>query len=286
MSLVTDVVLPLALAFIMFALGLGLTGADFARVLRDKRDVGVGALCQILLLPAVAFALVMVWPLTPALAFGVMLIAVAPGGPTSNLLTAYARGDVALSITLTAVISLVGVVTIPLVLGLVAGPILGAWTDQDLPLARLGVSVVVLVAVPVGLGMLLRRLAPGVAGRLARPADRVAGALFVLVLAGAIWQGRNDIIPFFAQAGAVTLCLNVIMMALAWMIAGRLASGPRQRIAITLECGLQNGTLALALAGILFGPGPEMIPAATYSLIMFATALGFVAWTRRQPHGA
>ncbi len=281
MGFVVEVVLPLALAFIMFSLGLGLTLADFARVARRPRDFLVGALSQILLLPLVAFALVSLWPLHPELALGVMIIAAAPGGVTSNLLTAFARGDVALSISLTAVTSLLSVVTIPLVVVLAYRRILGEAAAPEISVAGTALSVFLLVAVPVIAGLLLRTLAPGAARRVEPAARRVSAGLFVLVLAGAIYAERGNIVDYFAQAGLVTLALNLAMMALAWGLARAFASGPPQRVAISLECGLQNGTLAIAVAGLLFGGGLAVIPAATYSLIMFATALAFVVVLRR-----
>jgi BASS family bile acid:Na+ symporter len=280
MGIVTDIVLPLALAFIMFALGLGLTFGDFVRVAKRPRDFLVGAVSQIVLLPAVAFALVSIWPLPPELALGVMIIAAAPGGVTSNLLTAFARGDVALSISLTAIISLACVVTIPLVVVFAHAHLIGGET-ADVSVAGTAVSVFVFVTVPVVLGLLTRRFAEPFAMRFEPVARMVSGVLFVIVLAGAIFQERNNIVEYFAQAGLVTLALNVAMMALAWLIATLFASGVRQRIAISIECGLQNGTLAIAVATLLFGGGLTVVPAATYSLIMFATALLFIAVLRR-----
>lgn len=281
MGVVTDIVLPLALAFIMFALGLGLTLDDFARVARRPRDFVVGAISQIVLLPLVAFALVSVWSLPPELALGVMIIAAAPGGVTSNILTAFGRGDVALSISLTAVTSLLCVITIPLIVVFAHGWLIGGDTG-NVSIARTAIGVFVIVAVPVLLGLAVRRFFPGFASAFEPHARRISTVLFVLVLFGAIWQERNNIVSYFAQAGLVTLVLNVVMMALAYAVARIFASGMRQRIAIAIECGLQNGTLAIAVATVLFGGGLATVPAATYSLIMFATALVFIAMLRRQ----
>lgn len=281
MGIVTDVVLPLALAFIMFALGLGLTVDDFARVARRPRDFFVGAAAQVLLLPAVAALLVLVWPLHPELALGVMIIAAAPGGATSNILTAFARGDVALSISLTAVVSLLSVLTIPLIVVFAHGWLVGG-EARDVSVGGTALSVFLIVTVPVVLGLAVRRWAPRFALAFEPVARRIALGLFVLVLAGAIWQERANILDYFAQAGLVTLVLNLAMMALAWALAAAFATGRPQRIAITIECGLQNGTLAIAVATLAFGGGPALIPAATYSLIMFATALALTALLRRR----
>ncbi|MEK9900062.1 MAG: bile acid:sodium symporter family protein [Rhodospirillaceae bacterium] len=280
MGIVTDVILPLALAFIMFSLGLGLTLDDFARVARKPKDFIVGALSQIVLLPVVAFALVSVWSLPPELALGVMIIAAAPGGVTSNILTAFARGDVALSISLTAVISLLSVVTIPIVVVFAYAQLVGGEAG-DVSVTRTAISVFVIVTVPVVLGLALRRFAESFSIRFEPFARQVSALLFVLVLAGAIFQERSNIVEYFAQAGLITLVLNLLMMVLAYLVARVFASGVKQRIAISIECGLQNGTLAIAVATLLFGGGLATVPAATYSLIMFATALIYIAILRR-----
>lgn len=283
MGVITEIVLPLALAFIMFALGLGLTFDDFARVARRPRDFLVGAISQIVLLPAVAFLLVSVWSMPPELALGVMIVAAAPGGVTSNILTAFARGDVALSISLTAVVSLLCVFTIPLIVVTSHGLLIGGDLPAEVSVARTAIGVFAIVTVPVLLGLLLRRLAADFAIRFEPLARKISTVLFALVLVGAIYQGRDDIVPYFAQAGLTTLVLNVTMMVLAYLVARIFASGPRQRVAIAIECGLQNGTLAIAVATLLFGGGLAVVPAATYSLTMFATALIFVALLRQPP---
>ena len=281
MGFMVDVVLPLALAFIMLGLGLGLTFDDFARVARRPRDFALGAVCQVVVLPAVAFVLASLWPMAPELALGLMIIAAAPGGVTSNILTAFARGDVALSISLTAVISLLSVVTIPLIVVFSYARFIGEQAGRDISVAGTAVSVFLIVAVPVLVGLLIRRFAEGFALRIEPASRKLSAVLFVLVLAGAIVQERANIVPYFAEAGLVTLVLNLAMMAIAWLLARMFASGPTQRIAIAIECGLQNGTLAIAVAVLLFGGGLATVPAATYSLIMFATALIYIAVLRR-----
>ena len=280
MGIVTDVGLPLALAFIMFALGLGLVAGDFRRIVTQPRDFFVGALSQMVLLPAVALLLVLVWPMRPELAVGVMIIAAAPGGATSNLITAFARGDVALSVSLTAVISLLSVVTIPFIVAFAHQWLVGSGTE-DVSILGTALGVFLIVTVPVLIGMAVRRFAENFAVGFEPMARRISIVLFVLVLIGAVVQERDNVVAYFAEAGLVTLVLNVVMMTLAFLLAAAFGSGPKQRIAISIECGLQNGTLAIAVATLLFAGGPYVIPAATYSLIMFATALIFVALVRR-----
>ena len=281
MNIVTDVVLPLALAFIMFVLGLGLTGADFLRVIKQPRDFFVGAFSQIILLPIVAFILVMIWPIAPELAIGVMIIAAAPGGVTSNLLTSCAKGDVALSISLTAIISLLCVITIPFIVLTSVGLLGDSNIPQDISLLSMSRDMFLIVTVPVILGMLLRRFASGIALKFEPIAKKISIVLFVLVLLGAIAAERENVISYFAQAGLITLALNVIMMLLAYYVAQLLASGTKQKKCITIECGLQNGTLAIFVATSIFGGGMYVIPAATYSLIMFATSLIFIYLVRK-----
>jgi len=281
MNIVTDVILPLALAFIMFVLGLGLTGADFFRVIKQPRDFFVGAFSQIILLPIIAFILVKIWSIAPELAIGVMIIAAAPGGVTSNLLTSFAKGDVALSISLTAIISLLCVVTIPFIVLTSVELLGGSGITQDISLFSMSRDMFLIVTVPVILGMLLRQFSSGVALKLEPIAKKVSIILFVLVLLGAIAAERENVISYFAQAGLITLILNVVMMIVAYYVAQFLASGMRQKKCITIECGLQNGTLAIFVATSIFGGGMYVIPAATYSLIMFATSLIFVYLVRK-----
>ena len=281
MNIVTDVVLPLALAFIMFVLGLGLTGADFLRVIKQPRDFFVGAFSQIILLPIIAFILVMIWPIAPELAIGVMIIAAAPGGVTSNLLTSFAKGDVALSISLTAIISLLCVITIPFIVLTSVGLLGDSNIPQDISLLSMSRDMFLIVTVPVILGMLLRRFASGIALKFEPIAKKISIVLFVLVLLGAIAAERENVISYFAQAGLITLVLNVVMMIVAYYVAKFLSSGTKQRKCITIECGLQNGTLAIFVATSIFDGGAYVIPAATYSLIMFATSLIFVYLVRK-----
>ena len=281
MNIVTDVILPLALAFIMFVLGLGLTGSDFLRVVKQPRDFFVGAFSQIILLPIIAFILVKIWPIAPELAIGVMIIAAAPGGVTSNLLTSFAKGDVALSISLTAIISLLCVITIPFIVLTSIGLLNDSSITQDISLLSMSRDMFLIVTVPVILGMLLRRFASGAALKFEPIAKKISIALFILVLLGAIAAERENVISYFAQAGLITFALNVVMMIVAYYVANLLASGIKQKKCITIECGLQNGTLAIFVATSIFGGGLYVIPAATYSLIMFATSLIFVYLVRK-----
>ena len=275
MSIVTDIFLPIALAFIMFALGLGLTGTDFLRVIKQPKDFFVGAISQIILLPVIAFILVKIWPISPELAIGVMIIAAAPGGVTSNILTSFARGDVALSISLTAIISLLSVITVPFIIVTSLGFLGSEIVAQNISLTTMAISMFLIVTVPVIIGIIFRRFASNAAIKFEPIAKKISIILFVIVLLGAILAEKDNIVSYFADAGLITLALNVIMMIVAFYVAKLLGTGNAQKKCIAIECGLQNGTLAIFVGTTLFGGGAFVVPAATYSLIMFATSLIF-----------
>ena len=281
MSIVTDIFLPLALAFIMFALGLGLSGSDFLRVIKQPKDFFVGAISQIILLPVIAFILVSIWPISPELAIGVMIIAAAPGGVTSNILTSFARGDVALSVSLTAIVSLLCVLTVPFIIVTSLGLLGLDNVTQNISLTSMAISMFLIVTVPVIIGMIFRKFASNLALKFEPIAKKISLVLFVVVLLGAILAEKENIVSYFADAGLVTLVLNVLMMIVAFYVAQFLGTGNSQKKCIAIECGLQNGTLAIFVGTTLFGGGAYVIPAATYSLIMFATSLIFVFFIRK-----
>jgi len=279
MEIVTNI-LPLALAFIMLTLGLGLTGQDFIRVIKQPKDFLIGLLSQIILLPIVAFIIIKIWPISPELAIGVMIIASAPGGVTSNILTSLARGDVALSISLTAVISLLSVLTVPFVV-LTSVDLLGLNNiTENISLLSMAIQMFLIVAAPTFLGMIIRKYANNFTLKFEPTAKKISVALFIIVLIGAILSEKENLINYFAQAGLITLLLNILMMILAYNLAKVFGSGSQQKKAISIECGLQNGTLAIFVGTVLFGGGVYIIPAATYSLIMFLTSILFVFFLR------
>ena len=276
MSIVTDIFLPLALAFIMFALGLGLTVADFLRVIKQPKDFFIGAISQIILLPIIAFILVSIWPISPELAIGVMIIAAAPGGVTSNILTSFAKGDVALSVSLTAIISLLCVVTVPFIIVTSLSLLSLDNITQNISLTSMAISMFLIVTVPVIIGMVFRKFASNIALKFEPIAKKISMVLFVIVLLGAILAEKDNIVSYFADAGLITLILNVVIMITAFYIAQLFGTGNSQKKCIAIECGLQNGTLAIFVGTALFGGGTYVVPAATYSLIMFVTSLFFV----------
>jgi len=277
MNIVTDVVLPIALAFIMFSLGLGLSISDFARIFIKPKEFFVGFVSQLIILPIVALILVFIWPVSPEIAIGVMILAAAPGGATSNILTSFAKGDVALSISLTAVISILSVITIPLILGISLSLLGTNLANEGISLIDIALKMFLIVTVPVLIGMLLKNILSSFEGI----AKKISTVLFFLVLLGAVLAERENVITYFAQAGLITLILNIVMMLIAFYLSKSLISNISQQRAITLECGLQNGTLAIVVANVFFDGGAYLIPAATYSLIMYATALPYIYYLRR-----
>ena len=281
MNFITDVILPLALAFIMFTLGLGLTFSDFARVAKMPKNFLIGLISQLIFLPLVALIIVFIWPLQPELAIGLMLIAAAPGGVTSNILTSFAKGDVALSISLTAVMSLLSVISVPLVLGLSIG-LISNDSLGSISLTGIAISMFLIVTLPVLLGMIFRASLSYLTKKIEKGAKILSSALFVLVLIGAILAERQNLVEYFAQTGLVVLILNILMMAIAYYWAKLFSTGKSKLKAISIECGLQNGTLAIFVGTSVFGGGLYIVPAATYSVIMYLTSLIFIYFIRNR----
>ena len=277
MGIITDVILPLSLAFIMFSLGLGLSLSDFTRVFFKPRDFLIGLIFQIIVLPIVALIIVMFWPLSPELAIGVMILAAAPGGVTSNVLTSFAKGNIALSISLTAINSILCVVTVPLILMISLSVLDMGSINEGQSLFSVASQMFLIVTIPVIVGVLLS----GVLSSFEKIAKNISIILFVLVLIGAILSQRENVITYFAQAGLVMLFLNIIMMIIVYLLSNTLKSSKETFRCWLMEVGLQNGTLAIVVANTFFASTVYLIPAAIYSLIMYATALPLIYFLRR-----
>lgn len=282
MNFVTDVILPLALAFIMFTLGLGLSISDFSNVFKKPKNFLIGLVSQLIFLPIVGLILVIIWPLPIEIAIGVMLIAAAPGGVTSNILTFFARGDVALSVSLTAVMSLLSAVSVPIVLAISIGLIGDSSLPESISLTGIALSMFLIVTLPVLLGMGVRSFLNSLTLKIEKSARFISTLLFVLVLLGAILAERENVVSYFAQTGLVVLALNILMMLIAFYWSGFFGTGISQKKAIAIECGLQNGTLAIFVGTSVFGGGLYIIPAATYSLIMYLTSLLFIYFIKNR----
>ena len=282
MNFITDVILPLALAFIMFTLGLGLSVKDFSNVFKKPKNFLIGLVSQLIFLPIVGLILVIIWPLPIEIAIGVMLIAAAPGGVTSNILTYFARGDVALSVSLTAVMSLLSAVSVPIVLAISIGLIGDTSLPESISLTGIALSMFLIVTLPVLLGMGVRSFLNRLTLKIEKSARFISTLLFVLVLLGAILAERENVVSYFAETGLVVLTLNLLMMIIAFYWSGFFGTGMSQKKAIAIECGLQNGTLAIFVGTSVFGGGLYIIPAATYSLIMYLTSLLFIYFIKNR----
>ena len=280
MEVVTKIA-PIALALIMLALGLGLTGQDFLRVAKQPKDFLVGLICQLILLPIIAFLLLKIFNLPLEIALGVMIIAAAPGGVTSNVLTKFANGDVALSISLTAIISLISIISVPFIVFKSAELLEVAEISKEISMIGISMKMFLVVTLPVLIGMLIRKFATNFVLSKSQLIERISVFLFVIVFA-AIWvEEWENIMGYIKQAGLITLVLNIVMMFIGYYVAKFLASGVSQRKSISLECGLQNGTLAVFVASQLFTDITYLIPTATYAIVMFLTSIIYVFIVRK-----
>jgi BASS family bile acid:Na+ symporter len=283
-NILTAVFLPLALFIIMLGMGLGLKLEDFQRVILQPRAAILGLIAQLGLLPLIGFLLANVFPLSPDLAVGLVILAACPGGPTSNLMTYLAKGNVALSISLTAVSSVVTVFSIPIVVNLAMRSLMGEATSLSLPFLQTVVQIAVITLVPVSIGMVLHAKAPAFAATVERWVKWLSLAFLGLIIAGLLIRERANVGSFFVQVGGVTLTLMVVAMALGFGLSTAARLDPRSATAITVEVGIQNGTLAIAIASSpTFLNTPTMaIPAAIYALLMFVVSGAFAWWAQRQ----
>lgn len=275
MEIVTTIA-PIALALIMLALGLGLSLENFTNIVKQPRDFLVGLICQLILLPIIAFILIKILNTSPELAIGVMIIAAAPGGVTSNVLTKFANGDVALSVSLTAVISLVSIITVPFIVFKSADLLNINYQSAEISMIGISMKMFLVVTFPVFIGMLIRKFATNFISSKEQLIQRISVFLFALVFLAILIEEKGNIIPYLAEAGLITLILNLTMMILGFYIAKKFASGIAQRKCISLECGLQNGTLAIFVSTQIFDNSAYLVPTATYALIMFITSIIFV----------
>ena len=280
MEVVTKIA-PIALALIMLTLGLGLTTSDFTRVIKQPKDFLVGLICQVILLPIIAFVLIKILNVQPALALGVMIIAAAPGGVTSNILTKFASGDVALSVSLTAIISLLSILTVPFIVIQSADLLNINYSTQQNSLSGISIKMFLVVTLPVLIGMLIRKLANEFIITRRALIEKISLILFIVVFISIWIEEWENIITYLSRAGTITLILNMTMMTLGFYIAKIFASGIAQRKCISLECGLQNGTLAVFVSTQLFDDVIYLIPTASYALIMFVTSIIFVLLLRK-----
>ena len=279
MEIVTKIA-PLVLALIMLGLGLGLSIKDFKRVLSNPKDFFVGFFSQMIILPIIAFGVALILNLSPPIAVGLMIIASAPGGVTSNVLTKFANGDVALSISLTAVTSLVSIISVPFIV-INSANFLGVTISKEISMIGIAVKMALVVSIPVLIGMIIRFFAENFIISKINIINKLTGLLFVIVFL-AIWvEEKNNILNYITQAGIAVLILNVLMMILAYFIAKIFIPGVAQQKCIALECGLQNGTLAVFVATLIFDDIAYVIPTGAYALLMYITGFIFIYILRK-----
>ena len=279
MEIVTKIA-PICVALIMLGLGLGLSVKDFTRILRTPKDFFVGFFSQLIILPIVALAIALILDLPAPISVGLMIIAAAPGGVTSNVLTKFANGDVALSISLTAVVSLISIISVPFVV-IGSADILGVTISKNISIVGIALKMALVVTVPVVIGMVIRGFAENFILSKINIINKLTGWLFVIVFV-AIWiEEKDNILTYLADAGLVVLILNVVMMTLAYFIAKKFVSGIAQQKCVALECGLQNGTLAVFVATLMFDDVAYIVPTAAYALIMYITGFIFIYILRK-----
>ena len=279
MEIVTNIA-PLVLALIMLGLGLGLSIKDFKRVLSNPKDFFVGFFSQMIILPIIAFGVALILNLSPPIAVGLMIIASAPGGVTSNVLTKFANGDVALSISLTAVTSLVCIISVPFIV-INSANFLGVTILKEISMIGIAVKMALVVSIPVLIGMIIRFFAENFIISKINMINKLTGLLFVIVFL-AIWvEEKDNILNYITQAGIAVLILNVLMMILAYFIAKIFISGVAQQKCIALECGLQNGTLAVFVATLIFDDLIYIVPTGAYALLMYLTGFMFIYILRK-----
>ena len=281
MSIVTTIA-PIALALIMLGLGASLTFKDFTRVLKNPKEILIGLVCQLIILPIVAYLLIIFLKVPVELALGVMLIAAAPGGVTSNVLTKFANGDVALSISLTAITSLISIISVPYIVFLSIELFDITYVTGQVSMLKISLKMFFVVTLPVLLGMVIRKFADEFIIKNLKYILRISIGLFVLVFVAIYIEEWNNIVRFLATAGFIALILNITMMIIGFYVAKFFTSGVAQRRCISLECGLQNGTLAVFVGTQLFDQMTYMVPTAAYALIMMTTSVIFVLILRRQ----
>jgi bile acid:Na+ symporter, BASS family len=286
-NFITAVFLPVALGVIMFGMGMSLRWEDFRRVVAMPKAAIVGLVNQLILLPVIAFAVAKLLALPPEIAMGIMILAVCPGGPTSNLISHLCRADVALSITLTAVSSLITVFTIPLLVNFCLGLFMGTDGAAQLPIVDSIGKILVITLGPTALGMMLNHWRPDLCSRFTGAVNLGSLLLFVLVLAGAIFSQKDELAGFFRQAGLAAAALNVATMVVGYFSAKVFRLPEKQRLTISIESGLQNGTLAIAIASspLMLGSPAMAIAPAIYSLIMFVSSGFLIGWSliKRRP---
>lgn len=271
MDNISTIILALSLIIIMLGMGLSLVVDDFKRIFLYPKAILVGLTNQILILPLLGFALASLFPIQPEIAIGVMILAACPGGPTSNLISHLAKGDIALSVSLTALSSFITILTIPFIINFALLHFLEEGQMIKLDVGKTIIQILVITVIPVGIGMLIRRYNERFALRMAKPVRRASGIVIILVIAGITIKEKDNFVSYFQQAGIVALCLNVVTMIVGYYSAKLFNIKNKSAISIAIESGIQNGTLAITIAVVLLENTSFAVAPAVYSLLMFLT---------------
>lgn len=282
-SIVTSLFLPLALGIIMLGMGMTLTVGDFKQIFVSPKAIMLGLGNQLVLLPVVGFLVAISFQMPPELAVGIMLIALCPGGATSNIISHLAKADLALSVSLTAISSVITVFSIPVLLNLALYHFMGGRQAIQLPVGQTILQIFVVTLLPIGIGMLIRKKCPAFTAKSLKVVTVLSAVFFVLILLLAILKERAHIVPYFQQSGVAAILLNLSALILGYITGTLMKLNYRQKMAISIETGIQNGTLAIALAlsPLVLNNSAIAVPAVIYSLIMFVTALAVVLISRR-----
>ena len=277
-TIIGQIFLPISLAIIMFGMGLGLVTGDFVRLFSFPKAVLVGLCNQLLLLPLIGFAIVVLFDLNPSMAIGVMIISVCPGGPTSNLITQVSRGNIGLSVTLTALASLITVFTIPILLSKTIAYFTGnTGVIIQLPILETMVQILVITIIPICIGMMIRKRNEGFALRMEKPMRTASTVLFVIIFLVIIIANKDNLVQAMKEVGLATLLLNLLTMGLGFLTAKLFGIAGNSQITITIESGIQNGTLAFVIATSILNNLEMGLPAGAYSIWMFITG-GILMW--------
>ncbi|WP_438425585.1 bile acid:sodium symporter family protein [Aquimarina macrocephali] len=271
MDSISTIILALSLIIIMLGMGLSLVVDDFKRIFIYPKAILLGLTNQILILPVLGFALASLFPIQPEIAIGIMILTACPGGPTSNLISHLAKGDIALSVTLTALSSLITILTIPFIINFALLHFLEEGQMIRLNVMTTIIQILVITIIPVGIGMLIRKYNERFALKMAKPVRRASGIVLILVIVGITIKEKDNIVSYFQQAGVVALCLNAITMIVGYYSSRLFRIKDKRAISIAIESGIQNGTLAITIAVVLLKNTSFAVAPAVYSLLMFFT---------------
>ncbi|MHA7128814.1 bile acid:sodium symporter family protein [Algoriphagus namhaensis] len=271
-NVLTQIFLPLSLAVIMFGMGITLTSSDFKRVVVFPKAALLGLVNQLVVLPFLAFAIVKAFSFEPELAVGMMILAACPGGATSNLIAYLAKGDAALSVTLTSISSILAVVTIPLIVNFAIVHFIPGGEEQQLNVLNTVVAVLFITIIPVLIGMMVLKKAPELANKLVKPFKFISTVFFVVVVTAALLNDRENLVNYFSAVGPAAILLNLGTLSIGYFSARFMGLGIKQSKTISIETGIQNGTLGIAVAATLLVNSTMAIPSAIYGVLMFLSA--------------